>query len=57
MDKITRDTLIPKELADELVKENYRLWKKGVPVKEAIEIGLRRVLKFWKERYVNKSGG
>jgi len=56
MDKITKDTLIPKELADVLLTRTYEFYKAGYPVEIAIKEGVKIFNDYWERKNADKSG-
>ncbi len=57
MEKITKDTLIPNELAMKILKEIAMLIEKYGFRREVIKNGTLRALITWEEDHANKSGG
>lgn len=55
--RLTKETLIPKELGDIIEREVEVLANKGSPSLSDIKLGISKALEKWEERGVNKSGG
>ncbi|GAI30061.1 unnamed protein product [marine sediment metagenome] len=54
---ITEKTIIPKELAEMIEKEVWRLYQKGIVVDRAITIGTSNAVNKWRRKNAAKSGG
>jgi|LGVD01.1.fsa_nt_gb hypothetical protein len=57
MDEITKNTLIPKELADILETKIYAAYSRGAPIETAIREGIKLFNDYWREKFADKSGG
>jgi hypothetical protein len=57
MGKITKDTLIPNELAVKMLEEIIMLIEKYGFRREVIKNGALRALITWEEKHADKSGG
>jgi len=57
MDKITKDTMIPNELAVKILDEITALAVKHGLSREVIKNGTLRALIKWEEEHADKSGG
>lgn len=56
-DKITEKTLIPKELADAILKEIQTLLERSFKLEYAVRIGTTLAIKRWEKKNADKSGG
>ena len=57
MDKITKGTLIPNELAVKILEEIAMLIEKYGVRRDVIKNGTLRALIMWEEEHADKSGG
>lgn len=57
MAKITEKTLLPKALADMVIKEVNKLSDKGYSANKAIKLGTQAAVNKWREKNADKSRG
>jgi len=57
MSEITKDTLIPKELGNVIIREFEKLMDKDTPVREAVREATKIATNRWRRQNADKSGG
>lgn len=57
MPKITEKTLIPKGLADSILREVEKLLDEGFEQKKAVKLGISLGIMKWGKKDADKSGG